>query len=52
VVILDDDWLIENADAADRRGDTKRALQLYRIKARVGIDVEHARARIRSLESK
>jgi hypothetical protein len=52
VVILDDDWLIENADAAERDGDTKRALTLHRIKAKIGIDVDHARQRIDVLESK
>jgi len=51
VVILDDDWLIEHADAAERRGDVQRALQLYKIKARVGIDVDHARERIQVLKS-
>ena len=52
IVIRDDDWLIENADAADQKGDTERALALYRVAAKAGIDREHAQQRIRLLESK
>ena len=51
VVIQDEDWLIENAYAAESSGDTKRALVLYRISVEVGIDVDHARVRIHVLES-